>query len=38
MRMIIDKRIHDFLNIKEKKVKVKLQKLDLSKDKEVKFK
>lgn len=38
MRQIgFDYKTHDF-NIKYKKTKVKLQKLDVSKDKEVKFK
>ena len=37
MKMIIDNRVHDFMNIKEPKIEVKLQKLDVSKDKEVKL-
>ncbi len=37
MKMIIDNRVHDFMNIKESKIKVKVKKLDLSKDKEVKL-
>lgn len=38
MKMIIDNKIHDFTQIKDHKVKVKVGKLDLSKDKEVKLK
>ena len=37
MKQIVDFKIHNFPMIKEKKVKVKIGKLDLSKAKEVKL-
>lgn len=37
MKQIVDFKIHNFPQIREKKAKVKVEKLDLSKDKEVRL-
>lgn len=37
MRQIVDFKMHNFPQIREKKVKVKVEKLDLSKDIQVKL-
>jgi hypothetical protein len=37
MKQIVDFKIHNFPQVPEKKVKVKIGKLDLSKDKEVRL-
>ena len=37
MKLIIDNQVHDFPQIKDKKVKVKVEKLNLSGEKEVKL-